>query len=286
MSVAAALAAAARALAPVSDTARLDAELLLAHALGVERDALLLDPAGFAVPDAFASLIMRRLAHEPVAYITGVQYFWSLPFAVGPGVLIPRSDSETLIDAALTARAGAAPARILDLGCGPGTLLLAALSEWRDARGVGVERSATARRFAVENAQALGLADRTQVVAGDWTQPGWADALGQFDLILANPPYVEVDADIAAQVRGFEPAEALFAGVDGLDDYRRILPVLPRLLAPGGCAMVEIGAGQAPATSAIALQSGLAVRLAEDLAARARCLILRTTPADPQHGAA
>lgn len=272
-SVREAIRAAARQFEAVSDTARLDAELLMAHALGIERGAMLLDRLDDAAPEAFAALVERRLAHEPVAYILGEREFWSLPLGVGPGALIPRPDTETLIEAALAAREGRAPATILDLGTGSGALLLAALSEWPGARGIGVDRSATALACARDNAARLGLGGRARFVRGDW---GAMLAAG-FDLVLANPPYVENAAPLAPEVRDHEPGEALFAGADGLDAYRALAPQLARLLAPGGTACVEIGADQAAAAAALFGEAGLKTSLRKDLAGRARCLIIHNS---------
>lgn len=272
--VRAALTEAAARLALVSDTPRLDAELLLAHALGVAREALLLDPARFAVPAAFAALVERRLAHEPVAYILGQRDFWSISLTVGPGALVPRADSETLIAAAVQRFGMAGPARILDLGTGPGTLLLAALDEWPDASGVGLERSAAALAYARANADALGLAARCDWVAGDWHDAALLGGLGQFDLILANPPYIERDAVLDRQVAQHEPPEALFAGADGLDDYRVLIPALPALLARAGLALVEIGWTQATAVTALAAAAGFDVAIHPDLGGRDRALAL------------
>lgn len=273
MTNAEALRAAAERLAGVTDTARLDAELLLAHALGCTRSELLLRHMRDPVPAAFAAMVERRLAHEPVAYITGMQDFFGRPFAVAPGVLIPRADSETVVEAALAACP--APVRVLDCGTGPGTLLLTVLAERPAAQGWGIDRSAEALAIAAANAQALGLADRAMLVQRDWTLPGWRDGLGQFDLVLANPPYVEQAADLDPQVRQWEPAGALFAGADGLDDYRLLVPQLPALLAPGGVAVVEIGATQGPAVSALAQGHGLSVQLHHDLGGRPRALVVR-----------
>ena len=183
--VRAALAEGARSLASFSDTPRLDAELLMAHALGISRDDLLLKHLDAAAPEAFASLIERRLAHEPVAYLIGTRAFWTIALRVGPGVLVPRPDSETLIEAAVAHFAGRAPASILDLGTGPGTLLLAALAEWPGARGLGIDASAEALVYARRNAGDLGMADRAAFAHGDWAE----GIDGRFDLILANPPY-------------------------------------------------------------------------------------------------
>ena len=271
-----ALRTAAERLAATSDTARLDAEVLMAHALGVSRTDVLLRHQGDPAPAAFDALVTRRATHEPVAYITGRQEFYGLDFEVGPDVLIPRGDSETLIDAAREAFAGrAAPARVLDLGTGSGALLLAALSLWPQAQGVGIERSTGALDVSRRNAQALGMADRADMRAGDWTQAGWAQALGTFDLILANPPYIEVAQPIAPSVRDFEPASALFAGDDGLDDYRLLVPLLPGLLAPDGVAMIEVGWTQGADVAALADAAGLSSHLHRDLAARERAVEMR-----------
>ncbi|PKP97374.1 MAG: peptide chain release factor N(5)-glutamine methyltransferase [Alphaproteobacteria bacterium HGW-Alphaproteobacteria-13] len=265
-----ALREAAQQFAAISETPRLDAELLLAHALGVERQALLLDPARFAVPEDFAALVERRMRHEPVAYIVGHRDFWTIRLRVGPGVLIPRPDSETLIEAAREHFGAEGPRTILDLGTGPGTLLLAALAEWPRATGVGVDASAAALGYARDNARALGLADRAALRRGDWG----ADETGPFDLILCNPPYIADAEALMPDVAAHEPAEALFAGADGLDDYRRILPDLPRLLAPGGAAVLEIGASQHISVKAIAEAAGFAVECRCDLAGRDRALVL------------
>lgn len=271
MSTRATLIAASEQLSGVSETPRLDAELLLAHALGIERGALLLDPERYAVPSSFATLITRRMTQEPVAYITGHRAFWTIDLMVGPGVLIPRPDSEVLLDAALAHFGTTAPARILDLGTGPGTLLLAALDQWPDAHGIGVDASATALDYAQRNAAALNLADRALFQLGSWNDGGDAD------LILCNPPYIRTDEVLDAQVQSFEPAEALFAGEDGLSDYRIILPTFLGRLNAGGIAVVEIGSSQKDAVTALAREAGLAVECWPDLAGRDRA-ILCTAP--------
>lgn len=265
----AALRRAADLLAGVSDTPRLDAELLLAHAMGTSREAMLLG-ADQAVPPSFDALVQRRLAREPVAYIIGTRSFWTLDLAVTPAVLIPRPDSETLIEAAIDHFQGRAPANILDLGTGSGALLLASLDQWPGAWGVGVDRSADALAVARGNAGRLGMADRALFVRGDW-----ADALdARFDLILCNPPYVEAGAILAADVVGFEPHVALFAGAEGLDDYRTIIPQLSRLIAPAGVAVLEIGSDQAVCVGALIRAHDLAVTCRQDLAGRDRCLVV------------
>jgi release factor glutamine methyltransferase len=266
---------AAAELGEVSPSARLDVELLMAAALGVSRSDLLLRHMRDAVPAGFDALYGRRLAHEPVAYILGQAEFYGLEFRVTPAVLIPRADSETLIDAGLAAFADQPPLRVLDCGTGSGALLLAALAQWPGAAGVGIDRSGEALAVAAGNARRLGLDGRVQLLGRDWDNPGWADDLGRFDLVLANPPYVEIDAPLARVVRDHEPAGALFAGPEGLDAYRRLVPQLQGLLAPGGVALVEIGSRQAPAVSALADASGLSSHLHRDLAGRPRALEMR-----------
>ncbi len=250
---------------------RLDAEVLLAHLSGESREALLLGPNREVDAAAYMALVERRAAGEPVAYITGGREFWSLDLAVTRDVLIPRPDSETLIEAAKAAFAEHPPATILDLGTGSGALLLAALSEFPRARGLGIDRSEAALAVARANALRLGLSRRAAFEAGDWGQ-GLAE---RFDLILCNPPYVEDDADLAPDVRDWEPAGALFAGPDGLDAYRVLVPQLPGLLARGGYAILEIGATQAAAVTDLARAAGLAALVRRDLGGRDRCLVLR-----------
>ena len=266
----AALADSASRLTAVSDTPRLDAELLMAHALGTTREQLLLRHLDDPAPDTFAALIERRLLHEPIAYITGTRDFWTIRLTVGPGVLIPRPDSETLIEAAVEHLPDiGAPLRILDLGTGPGTLLLAALAHWPEAHGLGVDASPEALDYARRNAELLNLADRASFRLGDWAE----GVAGDFDLILCNPPYIAVSESLPAEVREHEPGAALFAGADGLDDYRVIATQLPRLIAPGGMAAIEIGVTQADAVSALLTAQGLKVAIRRDLAGRDRCVI-------------
>jgi len=273
MTIAQAIRDAAEALAETSDTARLDAELLMAHTLGVTRSGLLLSHMRDPVPESFAALIQRRLTHEPVAYIVGEQEFYGRTFHVTPDVLIPRGDSEATLEAALEAESGE-PGRVLDCGTGSGALLLSFLAERPDWQGIGIDASAGALRVAGENAQALGLEQRARLLQADWTMPEWSAALGLFDVIIANPPYVETGAVLEQSVAGHEPASALFAGPEGLDDYRALVPQLPGLLIPGGIAVLEIGHTQADAVTAIARQAGFAVTLRRDLADRPRALIL------------
>jgi release factor glutamine methyltransferase len=240
-----------KALAAVSDTPDLDAKIL--------RD--------YARDDAeFASFIARRLKHEPVAYITGTRGFWTIDLDVTPAVLIPRPDSETLIDAAVAHFGKAGPKRILDLGTGSGALLLAALDQWPDATGVGIDASEAALEIAKRNADRIARG-RAEMRLGEWT-----DGIDErFDLVLCNPPYVESGAALDLQVRDYEPAGALFAGPDGLDDYRILTPQLSRVT--GGIACIEIGHTQADAVTALLENEGFAVTCHKDLGGRDRCLV-------------
>ena len=252
-----------------SATPRLDAELLMAHALGVSHQDLLLKHLGDPAPASFDALVERRLAHEPVAYITGSRGFWTIDIGVGPGVLVPRADSETLIEVAVVHFAGSeGPTRVLDLGTGPGTLLLAALAQWPAAHGLGIDASERALQYAEDNAIDLGLTERAVFKTGDWA----TGLAGEFDLILCNPPYIGVGEELGPEVRDHEPPAALFAGADGLDDYRRIVPDLPRLLAPGGVAVLEIGWTQGEAVSALMRGVGLDPVLHYDLGGRRRAI--------------
>ena len=272
MTVALAIREAAEVLAQASDTPRLDAELLMAHVLGMTRPQMLLRAMREPVPEGIARLVLRRLSHEPVAYITGRQEFLGREFAVAPGVLIPRADSETTVLAALVACP--APRRVLDCGVGSGVLLLTVLAERPGASGMGIDRSPEAVAIAGTNAVALGVA-ASEMRLGDWSVPGWAVGLGRFDLILANPPYVEETAELDPQVRDFEPPDALYAGPDGLDAYRLLIPQLPGLLDEDGVAVLEIGHTQAEAVTALANAFGFAAALHRDLGNRPRALVLK-----------
>ncbi|MBC9179679.1 peptide chain release factor N(5)-glutamine methyltransferase [Pseudoroseomonas ludipueritiae] len=253
---------------------RLEARLLLSTAMGVETTALLRDSRAPVPPEAalrFAGMLKRRLAHEPMGYVLGHQGFWTLDLAVSPATLIPRADSEAIVEAALQ---GPAPARVLDLGTGTGCLLLAVLSEHPAAFGIGVDLAPEAAALAAANARRNGLGERAVFLAGSW-----ADSLtGGFDLVLSNPPYIE-SADIPGlmpEVALHEPARALDGGADGLDAYRLIVADLPRLLRPRGRAVLELGQGQGPSVSAFARTAGLeVVGTHADLGGVDRALILR-----------
>ena len=259
-------------LGKISDTPRLDAEVLMSAALGITRDRLLLKNPNGQAPDAFYEFIERRARGEPVAYLTGQKAFWTIDLAVGPGALVPRPDSETLIVAAVEYFAGSTgPERVLDLGTGPGTLLLAALDEWPRAIGLGIDSSEEALYYANRNAERLGMADRATFRRGNWAEGIEAS----FDLLLCNPPYVAEGAETGPGVADFEPAEALFAGGDGLDDYRRLAPDVGRLLAPGGLAAIEIGFDQVETASALFEAEGLRPVVANDLGNRPRALIIK-----------
>lgn len=269
--VARALADAARQLEGSSDTARLDAELLMAEALHIDRDRLLLSPPDRKVPDRFWQMIERRKAGEPIAYITGRRAFWNIELHVGPGVLVPRPDSEVLISSAIEHFEGTpGPVRILDLGTGPGTLLLAALDIWPEASGLGVDLSRRTMSYAAANARRLGFEQRVKFKLGNWAE-GVEEA---FDLVLCNPPYVPDHAQVGAGVREFEPDEALFAGKEGLDAYRALAPQLPRLLKKHGLAAVEIGQDQAVSVAPLLARDGLQARVAQDFGGRDRVLLL------------
>ena len=265
------------ALSAVSETPRLDAELLAAWALQMDRRDMLMRIRDLTAPDSFAKMIIRRMAHEPVAYIIGTQAFWDIELTVTPDVLIPRSDSETLIEAAQKSFAGTdGPQHILDLGTGSGALLLAAMSLFPDATGTGVDASAAALRVAQENSDRLGFGARAKFQLGDWRLAGWRDGLeAPFDLILCNPPYIESSAILSPMVSEYEPHSALFAGAEGLDDYRNLIPQIGDLLSSEGIAVFEIGYKQAKNVSALAGKAGLHSELKRDLAGNPRCLTMR-----------
>lgn len=254
------------------DNPALDARVLLAHALGVDQ-ATLLRRQGPVPVEAFEALLQRRLAREPVAFILGRQGFWTLDVAVSPETLIPRGDSETVVEAVLAARPERARvSRVLDLGTGSGCLLLAVLSEFPQAWGLGIDLAAGAARLAVANARGLGLADRAVFAVADWAAP----VAGGFDVVLSNPPYISSGdlQGLMPEVALFEPRRALDGGVDGLDAYRALLAMLPQVLAPDGVAVFEMGSGQDGALTRLAILHGFTATTRADLAGVARVLVL------------
>jgi release factor glutamine methyltransferase len=260
-----------------SETPLLDARVLMQAALGAsEADLIARARDALSPEDAarFDAMVARRAAHEPVAYILEKKEFWSLDLAMTPGVLIPRADSETLIEAVRARRAPRAGLRILDLGVGSGALLCALLFEFADATGLGVDIDPLAVALAARNLDRLGFAKRARAVEGDWTR----GLVGPFDIIVSNPPYIaEGDREaLAPDVRDFESPRALFAGPDGLDAYRTILPQAKDILAPDGLVIVEIGAGQVGAVMALAgaIWPDARPGLAQDLAGRGRAVAI------------
>ncbi len=246
------------------DNVRFEARLLLSHATGLTIEQLISrgpDAAPAAAAATLRELTARRVRREPMAYILGEREFWGLPFKVSPAVLIPRPDSETVIETVLDLLPDRSrKLRILDLGLGSGCLLLTLLREYPQATGVGIDASAAALAIARGNAEALGVAPRARLSAGDWRQAGWADQLGgPFDLLVSNPPYIEsaVVDGLMPEVAAHEPRLALDGGADGFAAYRIIAAEAPRLVVPGGWAIVEAGEGQAPDIAALFGAAGL-----------------------------
>jgi release factor glutamine methyltransferase len=234
------------------DNARFEARLLLSHAADLPTEALIArgrDAAPPAVEAKLRTLTARRARREPMAYILGEREFWGLRFEVSPAVLVPRPDSETVIEVALSLLADRGRAwRLLDLGLGSGCLLLTLLKELPNAHGTGLDVSREALAVAERNAQALGLADRATLLHGDWRAPDWALPLGgPFDLLVSNPPYIEAATidGLMPEVARYEPRLALDGGADGLAAYRAIAAASSRLVGPGGHVVFEIGEGQA-----------------------------------------
>jgi len=257
----------------------LDARIIVAHVTGSDPDRLVLDGGRVVTPQVAAQareLGTRRAAGEPVARLVGHQAFYGLDLAVSPATLIPRPDTETLVDVALAAvdcRFGRNHAlRVLDLGTGAGGIVLALASSLPKMFGVGVDRAPEAAATATANAERLGLGDRVRFVTGDWD----AAIDGSFDLVVSNPPYVrriEI-AGLAVEVRDHEPDMALDGGADGQVAYRALLPKLDRLLAPKGVALLEIGHDQAAAVTALAAGLQLTSVVSRDLGGRDRVIEL------------
>jgi release factor glutamine methyltransferase len=255
---------------------RREARWLLGHVLG-RGDAALLAARHEKLPEAqaerFRALVARRAGHEPFAHLTGEAGFWTLTLAVTRATLIPRPDSETLIEVARDALAGRPPERILDLGTGTGALLLAALAVFPGAFGIGADVSAEAARIARGNARRNDLDGRAAFIVGDWAQA----LAGRFDLVLCNPPYIPSGTipGLAPEVL-HDPVGALDGGADGLQAYRAVLAALPELLTLPGLAVLELGAGQEEAVAALAVASGLVAEPARrDLGGVSRALPLR-----------
>ena len=244
------------------DSPELDARILVAHALALDHAALAANSSRVldaGESNAIAALAHRRLSREPVARIVGYKEFWSLKLSVDSSTLVPRPETETVVEAALSAidatGSRSQPWRIADLGTGSGALLLALLTELPNAVGIGTDVNINALSLARDNAQRLEI-KRAAFVAGDMA----AALNGSFDLIVSNPPYI-ASGDIAAlapEVRDFDPRAALDGGADGLNFYRSIATATPSLLKPRGVLVVELGAGQTKAVTALLLQAGLA----------------------------
>jgi release factor glutamine methyltransferase len=231
------------------ETARLDAEVILSHVLAMTREQLVISaelPLDGSQVQRFEENLLRRLAREPVAYITGRQEFWSLDFLVSPEVLIPRSDTECLVEKMLMLAAGLprfAPKRILDMGTGSGAIAISLAKELSATKIWAVDCSAPALEIARANAARLGVAERIKFICGDLFEPV-GEGHGQFALIVSNPPYIR-SAEIPTlepEVSRWEPRAALDGGADGLNFYRRIAAQAWLYLAPGGAIVVEIGA--------------------------------------------
>ena len=267
-----------RALAQAAvDDARLDARLIVAHALNWTPERV------FGYPEQeleggelnlIRELIARRVKREPLALITGEKEFWSLRFTVGPETLIPRPDSETLIDAVLAAYPDREKnLRILDLGTGSGCLLLTLLHEYVNASGMGTDFSQGALKIARGNAKNMDLSMRAGFVLSDWNQG--VSQMGNFDIVISNPPYVPQgdESSLQPEVLEYEPHSALFAGSDGLMEYRTIISHLPGLLDDEGMTFFEVGIDQAKAVSQLMEAAGMKdISCRHDLAGIERCV--------------
>jgi release factor glutamine methyltransferase len=242
------------------DSAELDARLLAGAVLGLDLTGLMTATRRIITPheaERLENFTQRRLAGEPVARILGVKEFWGLPLQLSPATLVPRPDTETVVELALEIcrdERNARP-RIADIGTGSGAILLALLSELPEATGVGTDISPMALCTAQDNAARLGLAPRAAFIACDYA----AALSGTFDLIVSNPPYIRsVDIPrLDREVREYDPLGALDGGTDGLDAYRAIIPESARLLAPGGTLVVEAGSGQSSVIAELMSASGL-----------------------------
>jgi release factor glutamine methyltransferase len=260
--------------------ADLDARLLVGHALGLDASGLIAHadrPVGESDVARVLALVERRIAGEPVARIVGEKEFWSLSLHLSPETLVPRPDTETVVEAALAWawREGRArdPLTILDLGTGTGAILLALLSELPVASGIGVDIAEGAARTASANALRLGLGDRARFAVADWT----AGIAGRFDIVVSNPPYIKIGdiPELPLEVSRFDPQIALDGGTDGLDAHRAILARLDGILAANGAAFLEVGAGQAQPVSESAELIGFEADRHKDLVGIDRVVELR-----------
>lgn len=254
------------------DSPRLDARVLLMHVLGLPGNALISDQALCEEQvSRFETLVGRRIAREPLAYIVGEKEFFSLAFAVGPGVLVPRPETETLVEEAIRAFPDRdADLDVLDLGTGTGCIIAAFLSHYPRARGVAVDDGPDALVWATRNIERLGLSPRCDVLRGTW------NAKGRFDVVFSNPPYLTEDeyTHAAPEIRCFEPKTAFVAGRGGLDAYRGIARALPGQLKPDGLVFLEVGASQSSAVVEILEADGLESRgISPDLGGIPRCVI-------------
>lgn len=264
------------------DTARLDAEVVLGHVLGMTREQLvsLSDiPLTGAQTQRYEASLRRRLGREPVAYITGQQEFWSLDFHVTPDVLIPRPETERLVEIALTVAAGmlhAAPMRILEIGTGSGAVAISLAKELASAELWATDVSTAAVTIARDNAARNGVSDKIKFLHGDLFAPIDAEA-GEFALIVANPPYIRGDevAGLAPEVSRWEPREALDGGVDGLDFYRRIAARASSYLALHGAVVLEIGSDMGEAVARMFDANGRyqSAKIFQDYAGRDRVVV-------------
>ena len=258
----------------VADDPRREAEVLLAAALGRTRAWLLANPGerilDCEATDRYEAFVTRRMHGEPVAYLLGEKEFWSLPLAVGPGVLIPRPETELLVERALGRLPADRDCAVLDLACGSGAVALAIASERPRCRVVATDLSPAAVATARVNAARLGLTDRVTVLEGEWYAPV---AGRRFDVIACNPPYIaNDDPRVEPAVRRFEPPAALFAGPSGLEAISMVVAGAPQHLAHGGWLVVEHGDTQGePVRAAFAAAGCMDVQTHRDLAGRERC---------------
>ena len=256
-------------LASASPTAALDSEMLVAAVLGLDRARLAADPERALAPEellALESLVRRRLDGEPVAYLTGQREFWSLDFEVTPAVLVPRPETELLVERTLAAIAGLADPAVLDLGTGSGAIAIAIATERRDARVSATDRSSSALDVARRNAARIGCAN-LRFLEGDWYAPL---AAARFDAIVSNPPYV-AEGDAALRTLAREPRLALVAGPGGLEAFTAIVAGAARHLEPGGHLLLEHGAGQGNAVRGLLVGAGFGtVATFRDLAGHER----------------